>query len=474
MSRQRHVPGTGFSVTCACGTLYNTDDSHVGKRLRCQCGREVSIQRPVAEPMLILGAAPRVSRRRHAASAPSGGWQRINEQLHSRGSEVKSAWPTRVGSAVRRASRTLRAEASSRNVVRRWTVRLSLAYGLCAIVAWTLLVTTSEAFLPATFLAYGPRFVLLLPLVLLVPLALVSARSALLPLAITAWVVVGPIMGGRVSWRTVGRTIPTSGSPLAMRLLTFNVNGGTEVSKQLRGLVSRLQPELIGLQECGDAAWDSLQALPHLHFHRYANLCTASRWPFVSFDSMPKAAFSRVSSFGYGGTALVARYVIETTRGRVVLVNLHLETARKGLGQFMGRDGFFPDRFSDWFIAPTSDNGQSTKRVMLNARIRAQESERASIWSTQGDQQKAVVIIGDFNLPSESTIFRRNWGRLHDAFDESGTGIGWSKAEGRLLRIRIDHVLTNDAAPRAIGTWLGPALGSDHRPVIADLQWRGQ
>ena len=474
MSRLRNVPGTGFSVTCVCGTLYNTDDSHVGKRLRCQCGREVAIQRPAAEPLQILGAAPRVSRRRHAASAPSGGWQNVAEQIHSRWSEVKLAWPSRVGAALRSALSTLRTDASSRNVVRRWTVRLSLAYGLCAVVAWMLLVNTSESFLPATFLAYGPRFVLLLPLVLLVPLALVSARSVLLPLAIAAWVVVGPIMGGRVSWRTVGRTMPSSVPPLATRLLTFNVKGGADVSRELRGLVRLVQPDLIGLQECGDAVWDSLQALPNLHFHRYASLCTASRWPFVSFDSMPRAAFTRVSSLGFGGTALVARYVIQTTRGRVVLVNLHLETVRKGLEQFMGGNGFFPDRFSDWFTESSSNVGQSTKGFLLNARIRAQESERASVWSTQGDQQKAVVIIGDFNLPSESTIFRRNWGRLHDAFAESGTGFGWSKAEGRLLRIRIDHVLSNEVAPRAIGTWLGPALGSDHRPVIADLAWRGQ
>ncbi len=474
MSRQRNVPGTGFSVTCVCGTVYNTDDSHVGKRLRCQCGREVAIQRPVAEPLQILGAAPRVSRRRHAASAPPTGWQNIAESIRWRLRDMTSVWPSRVGAAVRSALHRLRAEASSRNGVRRWTVRLSLAYGLCAIVAWLLLVNTSESFLPATFLAYGPRFVLLFPLVLLVPLALVSARSVLLPLAIAAWVVVGPIMGGRVSWRTVWRTIPSSVPPGTIRLLTFNVEGGKDVSKHLRELVARLQPQLIGLQECGDPAWDSLQALPNLYFHRHSNLCTASRWPFVSFDSMPRAAFTRVSSLGYGGTALVARYVVATEHGRVVLVNLHLETARKGLEQFEGRSGFLPDRFRDWFTEPALDSGRATARFKINARIRDQESERAAVWSTQGDQQIPVVVIGDFNLPSESTIFRRNWARLHDAFDESGTGMGWSKAEGPLLRIRVDHVLTNDAAPHAIGTWLGPALGSDHRPVIADLEWRGQ
>ena len=82
-----------------------------------------------------------------------------------------------------------------------------------------------------------------------------------------------------------------------------------------------------------------------------------------------------------------------------------------------------------------------------------------------------MLVAGGFNLPVESTIYRAYWRDLRNAFEETGTGFGWSKGEGKLLRIRIDHVLGNATAPRPVGTWLGPDWGSDHRPVIADLRW---
>ena len=68
----------------------------------------------------------------------------------------------------------------------------------CGVVVatWLLLITTSESFLPATLLAYGPRFVMLVPFALLVPLAAVFARQTLVPLMVALLIVLGPIMGG--------------------------------------------------------------------------------------------------------------------------------------------------------------------------------------------------------------------------------------------------------------------------------------
>lgn len=339
-------------------------------------------------------------------------------------------------------------------------------------VTWLLLITTSESFLPATLLAYGPRWVLLIPMITLTPFVLAAARRALVPLAMASVIVVGPIMGGRVSWRTFGQAIPTPTSSKSVRVLTFNTNGGDSVAVRLRATIAQLQPQLIAFQECGQALWDSLQAIPNWYRHRHANLCTASRWPIQSFDSMPRASFARVSALGFGGTALVARYVITSPHGAFAFVNLHLETARKGLQGLMGSEGFVPDRIGDFSRYKAILNRYDRKGFDLNARIRDQESERASVWAAPNSEVEAVIIVGDFNLPVESAIFRRHWRGFADAFETSGSGFGWSKREGALLRIRIDHILGNASAPPAIGTWVGPDLGSDHLPVIADLAWR--
>ena len=446
MSRPRIAHRAEFSVRCACGITYNTDDAHVGKQIKCRCGRTLTIARPAED--LASSDSPTTREARHRVVRSVQTW--MLNAVH---------------------------ELASRRPRRRWTARLCWAWMALMVITWLLLVTTSESFLPAMLLAYGPRFVVLLPLTVLVPAALILVRSALVPLAIAAFVTLGPIMGGRVSWRTVGRSTPPAARAENVRVLSFNVEGGMLVAMHFRELVDEVRPDLIALQECGDVLWDTLAALPQFHRARLANVCTASRWPITSADSMPRADFARIAQYGYGGTGLVSRFTVATPRGELTFVNLHLETARKGLEALSGEDGFIPDRIGAKVarktVAPSEDaRGGVLTRINLNARIRDRESERASIWSSRGDRSIPLLIVGDFNLPVESTIFRQHWGGFTDAFEAAGTGFGWSKREGTLLRIRIDHVLGNDAAPTPVGVWLGRDLGSDHLPVVADLRWR--
>ena len=174
MSRPRIAHRAEFSVRCACGITYNTDDAHVGKQIKCRCGRTLTIARPAED--LASSDSPTTREARHRVVRSVQTW--MLNAVH---------------------------EMASRRPRRRWTARLCWAWMALMVITWLLLVTTSESFLPAMLLAYGPRFVVLLPLTVLVPAALILVRSALVPLAIAAFVTLGPIMGGRVSWRTVGR-----------------------------------------------------------------------------------------------------------------------------------------------------------------------------------------------------------------------------------------------------------------------------
>lgn len=476
MSRPRIAHRAEFSVRCACGMTYNTDEAHVGKQIKCRCGRTVTIARPpedLGEPGSdVWGRNARASSRVESRRTYRSRSSRFRQLFAS----IRGEFHKLNGHMARWLLDAL-AAMNSRRLGRRWTARVSWAWLALTVITWLLLITTSERFLPATLLAYGPRFVLLLPLTVLVPAALIFVRSALLPLGIAALVTLGPIMGGRLSWRTVGRSTPPTVRAGNVRVLSFNVEGGMLVAMHFRELVNEVHPDLIALQECGDVLWDTLAALPQFHRARLANVCTASRWPITSADSMPRADFARIAQYGYGGTGLVSRFTVATPRGELTFVNLHLETARKGLEALSGEDGFIPDqigaRVARKAVAPPEDaHGGVLTRIDLNARIRDRESERASVWSSRGDRSIPLLIVGDFNLPVESTIFRQHWGGFTDAFEAAGTGFGWSKREGTLLRIRIDHVLGNDAAPTPVGVWLGRDLGSDHLPVVADLRWR--
>lgn len=479
MKHNDHAHRADFSVRCACGMVYNTSVAHVGRKLQCKCGRTVTIVRPDKAPDESHATKSRKVAADTPAQSRSGRWRRTSGLSPLRMAVDRSVRPLRrwALSAVVWAWNLIRSSwtpTQSRRPLRRWTARLVWAWCVGVVVTWLLLISTSESFLPMTLLAYGPRFVLLAPFIPLGIAAAFTARKTLFPLAIALVVVLGPIMGGRVSWRTIGRGIPVVKPVGVVRVMTYNTAGGILVASRLRAAVAQLQPDLITLQECGDVLWDSLRVLPKYHTSRHGGLCTGSRWPITSGDSMPRSDFARIAATNNGRVGFAHRLMLSTSYGPLVLVNVHLETARKGLQALFGQDGLVPDELNLTSAKSMLQRGDAMNRIDINAQIRERESERASVWSAQGDQRVPLLIAGDFNLPVESTIFRRHWGTFTDAFEAVGTGMGWSKREGRLLRIRIDHVLGNAAAPIPVGVWIGPDLGSDHLPVVADLAWPKQ
>ena len=354
-----------------------------------------------------------------------------------------------------------------------WTARLSWGYLLAVAATWATLVVASERFLPATLLAYGPRWIVALPLLVLLPLALLVARRALVPLGVAVLVVLGPIMGGRVSTRTLTTDLPPAPAAGAMRVITFNSLGGNVAAVRLGELLA-LHPDLLTFQECGRKLQFALREVRGMHLAHYQGLCTLSRWPITRLDSLPRYGRSLAEGYKQRGSGLALRHVIATPHGPLVLVTLHLETARRGLLPFMQNGGVVPDDLDDLrrtTAAVARPDSSAVEGLAHNRERRERDSERVALLALRGSDTVPVIVTGDFNLPVESTIYERFWGGFTNAFEATGTGFGWTKREGA-LRIRIDHVLTNAAGPVPAGTWLGPSLGSDHLPVVADLRWR--
>ncbi|MEO7363716.1 MAG: endonuclease/exonuclease/phosphatase family protein, partial [Gemmatimonadaceae bacterium] len=347
------------------------------------------------------------------------------------------------------------------------------------IVAWTLLKYWSEQTIPATIIAYGPRFLALWPFALLGPAALLFLRRAIWPLVAAALIIAGPIMGYVVNVGTIGAKMPAVPTPGTFRILTFNTQSGNALSYDLAILLKESAPDVFTFQECGDRLWAVIEAQKDWFSKRYGSLCTGSRWEIEETDVMPREELARVSKLGFGGTGLVLRAFVKSPRGRLAVVNLHLETARRGLEGMLGNEGFVPDR--NPFNRDTNNlNDESqpdrtgvsqAERFRRNALIRETESERASRWAVSGIGSTPIIIAGDFNLPVESTIFQNHWSHFVDAFESRGNGLGWTKYEGRWLRMRIDHVLSIKGGLLPLMVQVLPDYPSDHRPVLADYAW---
>jgi vancomycin resistance protein VanJ len=415
-----------FTITCRCGERFHADQRSIGRSLKCRCGRTITVRRPRKRRRARIQTAARM------LTSVVGGI--VNRS--------RRAW--RAAAAPRRRRRPL---SRIDRAVARPLAFLTWAYvaSVCAIavVLWTL----GDRWWVATVLLFFGRWVFLLPLVLLLPAAVLFSRRLVGLLVLAGLVVLGPIMGVRTGWRA---WLPTPDG-LQFRVVSFNADGGELLARDLPNVLAAWRPDVVALQECGPYLVPAVRAVTGWHHHDANGLCLLSRFPIRDSSVMDRRALETVRNSGedIGGSGAVVRYAIETPYGMIQLTNLHLETPRKG---FDGLAAF--------------DLG----RLRSNTELRDIESHLARGWVDQGVAKEPVPVLvaGDFNTPVESRIFQEHWGGdLHDAFSRAGHGLGMTKYNG-WIRVRIDHVLLGRwwSARRAV---IGDDLGSDHRPLIVDL-----
>ena len=290
-----------------------------------------------------------------------------------------------------------------------------------------------------TALIYSGRWPWLLPIAVLALPAIAWRRSALVPLGLAAIIVMGPVMGGTLS------TAPLWNKGKALRILTFNVEGGSVVSSRLRELLDAMRPDIAGFQECGLPMHEALGRLEGWAVVDTAwGVCLISRYPLrAPPEIMPAQNFHAA-----GGSALAARYEVMSPLGTVNVFVLHLETPRHGVEHLL------------------TDPTNASRFIDANNLLRDTESRVVRRWidSTAG----ARIVMGDFNLPVESIIWQQYWSSFDDSFNTAGNGWGFTRING-WIQVRIDHVLLDDQL-KAVGAHVGADWGSDHLPYMAEVQ----
>lgn len=320
----------------------------------------------------------------------------------------------------------------------RWLPRAAWGYLALCLAAAAILWTEGDRWWLATVLLFGPRWLLLLPAIPIGLAALLTRPRLLIPMAGALVVSLGPVMGFRTGWRGLLPGAP----PRALRVITFNVQGeANPLLMAVPAALVRLGADVIVLQECparmAEAAlwpegWTARSPI--------GGLCLASRFPVAETKVL-----ERLEAGLAGGTGNAAVFRLYTNPDTVDLVDLHLETPRKGL-------------------APLRRGG-TADRLELNTEVRDVGARRISRW--RDTETKDPIIAGDFNMPVESRIYRAYFADCRNAFSHAGRGFGATRILNR-FSVRIDHVLACGAW-RPLKAEVGPDLGSDHLPLIVDL-----
>jgi endonuclease/exonuclease/phosphatase family metal-dependent hydrolase len=309
---------------------------------------------------------------------------------------------------------------------------------LVLVVAAWMLLRAGDLWSPATALMFGPRWVVGLPALALVPAAAWLRRRSLVPALLALVLTVGPVMGFNIPW---GGGSSDSSAGVRLRLMTCNMHYGKVDLRPLARLLDESRPDIVAIQELHDSAVVESFAPAGWHVHRSAGHLLLSRF------TIRKAVELGTDLSAPEGS--VMRYDLDLPGGGVTVFSLHFMTPRRGLNQ-VAEDGW-----------------EGLADVAAGSALRRVQSERVA--RAADDVPGPVLLLGDFNTPAESAIFRRVWGRYTDAFTAAGWGWGYTFVSRRVA-VRIDHILFGPGF-RCERCWVAGTVGSPHRPVLADAVW---
>ena len=293
----------------------------------------------------------------------------------------------------------------------------------------------------ATIALFAPRWLLALPILfgfLLLPWVTKRVKCAVL------------VSGLAACWGVLGFCVPWGGwfsqPEITYRILTCNVAGWSGGTKRLERLILDSRADVVMLQEYND---QSDFSLPNGWFScRENQLLIASRFPLnrVHFEKKGTGRWSKTIALFCDA---------HTQEGRIPLGSLHLTSPRYGLSNLFD---------SKTIIAPS-------RRGLLIKETSQRQSQSKRISEVASGPKGAMVVGGDFNMPTESYFFRQHWCSFRDAFSATGFGLGhtaFAELGGIHWEARIDHILTRGHW-HALRCWVGPDVGSAHRPLLADI-----
>jgi vancomycin resistance protein VanJ len=314
-------------------------------------------------------------------------------------------------------------------------------YAVVLVGAYVILRGIGDAWWPGAMLMLGPRAVFLLPILPMAAWAFGKRRWRIGAMTILeALFVLGPLMGFVIP---LGRESHAKDGP-TLRIMSFNRARLLIDPEEFLRYIDRQKIDVICFQEeprRADPLEDRLKARGW-QFHSTHLL--ASRYPIVSEPA--RAPEENFDLYRYTGNLYRAR--IKGPMGReFVVASLHMPTLRPCMMYLLKADFTASRALLTWW-----------------------DRELERMFTVASDSEGLPTLVaGDFNQGPEASrlLTLRGSGEWRSAFDEAGLGWGYTRPAG-FAWTRIDHIMVGSDWTIS-GCWVGPAFGSDHRSMIAEV-----
>jgi endonuclease/exonuclease/phosphatase (EEP) superfamily protein YafD len=327
---------------------------------------------------------------------------------------------------------------------RAWVGRLSA----CFTATWAFFVLldlllirwVGDRWWGVTVLLFVPRWLFLVPLpVLALASGLARCRRHWILQGVVGALIAGPLMGLRVPIQQLWAPAPKG---TRVRIMTLNRGMEPLDVDRVIDLIERERIDLICFQEVDHRMNRRLEAhLADRGWHRDRRGYVASRYPIIA--EMPPLADDWRSNHRWA--VIVSRVRVRTPGGAEFgVVSVHMPTFRFGFYRFLEQDLSGLNQHVAWW------DRQAGR--MLDA------------LAEMGDIP--ILVGGDFNVPPDQASMAALGSWFRFAFEDAGWGYGYTRP-ARFPWFRIDHIL---ASREWVFTrcWVGPDVGSDHLPLIAE------
>ncbi len=283
----------------------------------------------------------------------------------------------------------------------------------------------SQTFMPAAVLTLGPPVFYLPASLLFVFISLWQGGRWLAAHAVAALLAAWPLFGWMPPLRLGAKPKPF------VKVATFNVAGDEADLRRLAEWIEAEEIDVICLQEVNGTENIGQQLLTRLdgwHGAIRREVAILSRFPLGREQSIPM-----------GGRLNRDVLAVEVGAPRPLWVaSVH-------------------------WPAPQPTKGLS--RLAEDQQVRSEYL--ASTLEIGSRRDWPTVLGGDFNTPPRHGLYREMLAQYGNAFAQSGKGLGYTFSKDRSM-IRIDHLwLSSDL--KAADCQVGPDLGSDHLPVVAEI-----
>jgi endonuclease/exonuclease/phosphatase family metal-dependent hydrolase/uncharacterized membrane protein len=183
-------------------------------------------------------------------------------------------------------------------------------------------------------------------------------------------------------------------------------------------------------------------------------LAIFSKFPILSMKKIPYES-------KYNGSAIAE---LDINGKRVTLINNHLESNKLSSEERHDYYQMTQEIDSHAFDVFTK---MMTERLTPAYKIRAQQAQIISD-IIQKNKNPYVIVCGDFNDTPISYARHKIKGNFHDAFVDSGCGLGITYNKYRFL-FRIDYIMHSENI-KSYNCTVGALNNSDHYPVSCYLQ----